>query len=205
MTMPETPAALWLRMSSMTKLNRYICGCNSAVLLRLCPAWLCSNPHVHLAVCGPVCGCLVPTCLLSGCGDSRCSSGPSLYIGCAIPAWSGRPAWPCFEWARGNQRQIREGCSVRCPSRLTMLANLARRRIPPFVQTGAARSLDLWRKRIPIPGRSIQILPEPSVRAAIRHAVLKMGSTYAKDWCRSVTLASVNGMVRRLCSAAAGV
>jgi hypothetical protein len=95
-------------MSSMTKLNRYICGCNSAVLLRLCPAWLCSNPHVHLAVCGPVCGCLVPTCLLSGCGDSRCSSGPSLYIGCAIPAWSGRPAWPCFGSARGNQRQIRE-------------------------------------------------------------------------------------------------
>jgi hypothetical protein len=40
-----------------------------------------------------------------------------------------------------------------------------------------------------------QMLPGPPVRAAIRPAVLKMGSTHAKDWCRIVTLASVSGSV----------
>jgi hypothetical protein len=38
-----------------------------------------------------------------------------------------------------------------------------------------------------------QMLPGLPVRAAIRPAVLKMGSTHAKDWCRIVTLASVSG------------
>ena len=40
-----------------------------------------------------------------------------------------------------------------------------------------------------------QILPGPEVRAAIRPAVLTMGSTDAKDWCRIVTLASVSGLL----------
>jgi hypothetical protein len=38
-----------------------------------------------------------------------------------------------------------------------------------------------------------QMLPGPPVRAAIRPAVPKMGSTHAKDWWRIVTLASVSG------------
>ena len=38
-------------MSSITKLNRYICGRNSALPLRVCPAWFDNSPHFRSSCC----------------------------------------------------------------------------------------------------------------------------------------------------------
>ena len=172
----------------MTKLNRYICRCNSAVLLRVCPACLCSSPRVRSSCCLWACMRLPGSCLFTErLRRQPLLAGPSLFIGCAIYRLRyTRTASPTglavLRMGDGViSARFERGCSLRCPSRLTMLTNLARRRIPPFVQTGAARSLDLWRKRIRFQVDQFKSSQSHPVRAAIRRAVFKMGSTHAKD------------------------